>query len=55
MHKLDAYEDQLLADYENGEFKSTSLSKTDLARFKAAATATLIKDRRINIDCLLLI
>lgn len=34
---------------EAGELKSTSPSKADLAKFKAAATATFIKDRRINI------
>ena len=49
MKKLDAYEDELLTAYEKGELKSTSPSKADLTKFKAAATATFIKDRRINI------
>jgi predicted DNA binding CopG/RHH family protein len=49
MKKLDEFEQDILSDYETGEFKSTSPSKTDLAKFKAAATATFIKDRRINI------
>ncbi len=49
MKKLDAFEEDLLVAYEKGEFKSTSPSKTELAKFKAAATATFIKDRRINI------
>lgn len=49
MKKLDAYEDELLSAYEKGELKSTSPSKADLTKFKAAATATFIKDRRINI------
>lgn len=49
MKKLDAYEEELLTAYEKGELKSTSPSKADLAKFKAAATATFIKDRRINI------
>lgn len=49
MKKLDAYEKEILASYENGEFKSTSPSKADLGKFKAAATATCIKDKRINI------
>lgn len=49
MKKLDAFEKDILTGYETGEFKSTSPSKTDLARFKAAATATFIKDKRINI------
>ena len=49
MKKLDAFEQDILKTYEAGEFKSTSPSKTDLAKFKAAASATFIKDRRINI------
>ncbi len=49
MKNLDAFEKKLLAAYEKGEFKSASPSKTALAKFKAAATATFIKDRRINI------
>lgn len=49
MKKLDAYEEELLTAYEKGELKSTSPSKADLTKFKAAATATFIKDRRINI------
>ena len=49
MKKLDAFEQDILDAYEKGELKSTSPSKTDLAKFKAAATATFIKDRRINI------
>ncbi|MBL8429089.1 MAG: hypothetical protein JNJ95_04250 [Dechloromonas sp.] len=49
MKKLDAFEEDLLVSYENGEFKSTSPSRTELTKFKAAATATFIKDRRINI------
>jgi hypothetical protein len=38
MNKLDAYEAELLAAYEKGELRSTSLSKADLAKFKAAAS-----------------
>ena len=49
MKKLDAFERNVLTTYEKGEFKSTSPSKTKLAKFKAAATAIFIKDRRINI------
>jgi predicted DNA binding CopG/RHH family protein len=49
MKKLDAYEEELLTSFEKGELKSTSPSRADLAKFKAAATATFIKDRRINI------
>ena len=49
MKKLDAVENDILSAYDMGELKSTSPSKTQLAKFKAAATATFIKDRRINI------
>ncbi len=49
MKKLDAFEQDILSSYEAGELKSTSPSKTDLAKFKAATTASIIKDRRINI------
>ncbi len=49
MKKLDAYEEEILTAYEKGELKSTSPSKTELAKFKAAATATFLKEKRINI------
>ena len=49
MKKLDAFEKDILAAYEKGEFKSTSPSRAKLAKFKAAATATFLKDKRVNI------
>lgn len=49
MKKLDAFEADVLADYEKGELKSTAPKKNNLAKFKAAATATFVKDKRINI------
>ena len=49
MKKLDTLEKDILAAYEKGELKSTSPSKTVLAKFKAAATATFLKEKRINI------
>lgn len=49
MKKLDQIEEDVLSDYDKGTLKSTSPSKNKLAKFKAAATATFIKDRRINI------
>ncbi len=49
MKKLDDFEADILAQYEKGELKSTSPKKTDLAKFKAAASATFVKDKRINI------
>lgn len=49
MKKLDALEKDILTAYEKGELKSTSPSKAKLAKFKAAATATFLKEKRINI------
>jgi predicted DNA binding CopG/RHH family protein len=49
MKKLDAFEKDLLDAFDKGELKSISPSKAKLAKFKAAASATFIKDRRINI------
>lgn len=46
--KTDAYENELLAAYEKGALKSVA-TKVELARIKAAARATAIKDRRVNI------
>ena len=49
MKKLDAFEKDILDAYEKGELKSTSPSKAKLAKFKAAATATFLKEKRVNI------
>ena len=49
MKKLDKEEKELLATFEKGQLKSTLPSRAKLAKFKAAASATFIKDRRINI------
>lgn len=49
MKKLDAFEKDLLTAHDKGELKSTSPSKAKLAKFKAAATATFLKEKRINI------
>ncbi len=49
MKKLDAYEEDILTSYEKGELKSTSPTNDDLAKLKAAASATFVKDKRINI------
>jgi predicted DNA binding CopG/RHH family protein len=49
MKKLDAFEQDILTDYEQGELKSTSPSKANLAKFKAAASATFLKEKRVNI------
>lgn len=46
--KLDESELEVLSAFENGQLKSIA-TKAELARFKAAARATAIKDRRVNI------
>ena len=48
MAKLDAYEEAVLAAYESGKLKPVA-TKAELARMRAAARATAIKDRRVNI------
>lgn len=49
MKKLDAFEKDILDAYEKVELKSTSPSKAKLAKFKAAAAATFLKEKRVNI------
>ncbi|OAI15178.1 hypothetical protein A1359_09700 [Methylomonas lenta] len=49
MNKFDTDEEEILEAYEKGELRSTSPSKENLDKFKAAASATFIKDKRINI------
>ena len=48
MSKLDAYELKVLKAFEKGELKSVA-TKSELEKLKAAARATAIKDRRVNI------
>jgi predicted DNA binding CopG/RHH family protein len=48
MSKVDVYELEVLTAYEKGKLKSVA-SKAELAKLKAAARATAIKDRRVNI------
>ena len=48
MPKIDAYEHEVLTGFEKGRLKSVA-TKAELAKFKAAARATAIKDRRVNI------
>ena len=48
MPNIDDYELEILSAYEKGKLKSVA-TKGELARFKAAARATGIKDRRVNI------
>lgn len=48
MTKLDAYEKEVLDAFDEGALKSVA-TKDELAKLKAAARATAIKDRRVNI------
>ena len=48
MSKLDAYEMKVLREFEKGRLKSVA-TKTEFEKLKAAARATAIKDRRVNI------
>ena len=48
MPKTDAYETDILSAYEDGRLKSVA-TRAELAKFKSAARATAINDRRVNI------
>lgn len=48
MPKTDAYEADLLGAFDKGALKSVA-TKAELSRFKAAARATAVKDKRVNI------
>ena len=48
MPKTDAYETDILSAYEDGRLKSVA-TRAELTKFKSAARATAIKDRRVNI------
>ena len=48
MTQPDPFEAEIVEAYEAGQLKSVA-SKAELARLKAAARATALKDRRVNI------
>ena len=48
MSKLDPYELEVLEAYESGKLRSIA-SKAEFQRMRAAAKATAIKDKRVNI------
>ncbi len=48
MPNTDSDELEVLSAYDKGKLKSVA-TKAELAKFKAAARATAIKDRRVNI------
>jgi predicted DNA binding CopG/RHH family protein len=49
MKKFDDYENDILEAYEKGELVSEKPSKAEKDKFKSAAEATFVKDRRLNI------
>jgi predicted DNA binding CopG/RHH family protein len=42
-------EEEIIASFERGEWKPVRNQKGEIARFRAAAEATLLKDKRVNI------
>ena len=48
MSRLDTYEAEVLAAFEGGKLSRVG-TKSELAKLRAAARATAIKDRRVNI------
>jgi predicted DNA binding CopG/RHH family protein len=48
MPRIDSYELNILNAFEKGKLKSMA-TKSELAKFKAAARATATKDKRVNI------
>ena len=48
MPTIDIKEEEILTAFEKGQLKSVA-TKSELAKFKSAARATAIKDRRVNI------
>ena len=47
--KLDAYEQDMLAAFDQGSMSSVITSKDQFQTYRAAARDTFIKDRRVNI------
>lgn len=43
------YEEDILASFDQGEWQSVPDLKDEIARYASSASATLIKDKRINI------
>jgi predicted DNA binding CopG/RHH family protein len=48
MSNVDAYEQEVLSAFEKGSLKSVA-TKDELEKFRVAARATAVKDRRVNI------
>ena len=49
MDKESKLEEEILASFEKGEWQPSPKGKREIARFAAMASASLIKDKRVNI------
>lgn len=49
MDKERRLEEEILASFERGEWQPSSKSKSEIARFAAMASASMAKDKRVNI------
>ncbi|TBR13296.1 MAG: hypothetical protein EPO43_11150 [Rugosibacter sp.] len=49
MDKESKLEEEILASFERGEWKSVPKLKSEIARFAAIASAALVKNKRVNI------
>ena len=49
MDKENKLEAEILASFERGEWQSSQKGKSEIARFAAMASASLAKDKRVNI------
>jgi len=49
MDKESKIEEEILASFERGEWQPSAKGKSEIARFAAIASASLAKDKRVNI------
>jgi hypothetical protein len=49
MNKFDAYEEEILSAYERGDIKPLPKKHADLGKYRTAASATFLKDKRVNV------
>lgn len=49
MSKKRKFEEKFLASFEKGEWKSVPKLKSEITRFAAIASASLVKNKRVNI------
>jgi predicted DNA binding CopG/RHH family protein len=49
MNKESKLEEEILASFERGEWQSVPNLKAEIARYASMASASLVKDKRVNI------